>query len=345
MSAEIIHGDCLDVMRWRDAETVDAVVTDPPYGLSFMGKHWDHGVPGTGFWTEALRVLTPGARLLAFGGTRTYHRMACAIEDAGFEIEDSLCWLYGSGFPKHKSKLKPAHEPIVMARKPAPRAPLLNIDACRLEGAPPSVPQPAFNSPTGAIYGFKTGEGRNGEMSHASGRWPANVVLDEEAARALDEMSGMLQTGGGIRNGPQTPAFFGRFAGDEDVRSFPGNTGGASRFYYVAKASRSEREAGCASLPKRTFYADAAIPQRDERPNTANANHHPTVKPVALMRWLVRLVTPPDGLVLDPFTGSGTTGIAATLEGRRFLGIEREAEYVEIARARIAHAQPALGVA
>jgi DNA modification methylase len=340
MSAEIIHGDCLDVMRWRDAETVDAVVTDPPYGLSFMGKHWDHGVPGTGFWTEALRVLTPGARLLAFGGTRTYHRMACAIEDAGFEIEDSLCWLYGSGFPKHKSKLKPAHEPIVMARKPAARATLLNIDDCRI-GTESRFSPPAplragtFNCSFDSDYVGKV----------VSGRWPANVVLDEEAARALDEMSGMLQTGGGIRNGPQTPAFFGRFAGDEDVRSFPGNTGGASRFYYVAKASRSEREAGCASLPKRTFYADAAIPQRDERPNTANANHHPTVKPVALMRWLVRLVTPPDGLVLDPFTGSGTTGIAATLEGRRFLGIEREAEYVEIARARIAHAQPALGVA
>jgi site-specific DNA-methyltransferase (adenine-specific) len=266
--------------------------------------------------------------------------MACAIEDAGFEIEDSLCWLYGSGFPKHKSKLKPAHEPIVMARKPAARATLLNIDDCRI-GTESRFSPPAplragtFNCSFDSDYVGKV----------VSGRWPANVVLDEEAARALDEMSGMLQTGGGIRNGPQTPAFFGRFAGDEDVRSFPGNTGGASRFYYVAKASRSEREAGCASLPKRTFYADAAIPQRDERPNTANANHHPTVKPVALMRWLVRLVTPPDGLVLDPFTGSGTTGIAATLEGRRFLGIEREAEYVEIARARIAHAQPALGVA
>jgi DNA modification methylase len=346
MSAEIIHGDCLDVMRWRDADTVDAVVTDPPYGLSFMGKHWDHGVPGVAFWTEALRLLKPGARLLAFGGTRTYHRMACAIEDAGFEIEDSLCWLYGSGFPKHKSKLKPAHEPIVMARKPAPRATLLNIDACRIEGEPSGL-KPYIRSTTPP--GYELGMAKAGRAvtftDHPSGRWPANVVLDEEAARALDEMSGMLQTGGGIRNGPQTPAFFGRFAGDEDVRSFPGNTGGASRFYYVAKASRSEREAGCASLPKRTFYADAAIPQRDERPNTANANHHPTVKPVALMRWLVRLVTPPDGLVLDPFTGSGTTGIAATLEGRRFLGIEREAEYVEIARARIAHAQPALGVA
>jgi DNA modification methylase len=345
MSAEIIHGDCLDVMRWRDAETVDAVVTDPPYGLSFMGKHWDHGVPGTGFWTEALRVLTPGARLLAFGGTRTYHRMACAIEDAGFEIEDSLCWLYGSGFPKHKSKLKPAHEPIVMARKPAARATLLNIDDCRI-GTESRFSPPAplragtFNCSFDSDYVGKV----------VSGRWPANVVLDEEAARALDEMSGMLQTGGGIRNGPQTPAFFGRFAGDEDVRSFPGNTGGASRFYYVAKASRSEREAGLegralqtvGSLQGGGIHANDPVSQRFTK---SARNVHPTVKPVALMRWLVRLVTPPDGLVLDPFTGSGTTGIAATLEGRRFLGIEREAEYVEIARARIAHAQPALGVA
>src|SRR5689334_21480892 len=134
-----MHGDCLDMMRTLDADSIDAIVTDPPYGLKFMGKHWDHGVPGAAFWTEALRVAKPGTYLLAFGGTRTYHRMTCAIEDAGWEIHDCLCWLYGSGFPKHKSKLKPAYEPIVMARKPAPRATLLHIDACRLEGAPPSV--------------------------------------------------------------------------------------------------------------------------------------------------------------------------------------------------------------
>jgi site-specific DNA-methyltransferase (adenine-specific) len=225
----------------------------------------------------------------------------------------------------------------------------LNIDACRIEasGRPLII---NHGQPNANV--FSDGGGCSGSHfagTTDTGRWPANVVLDEEAAAALDEQSGMLQTGGGIRNGPQTPAFFGRFAGDEDVRSFPSDTGGASRFYYVAKASRSEREAGLADAPRRNggsnakgFTDDVARGMDRNRPV---ANHHPTVKPIALMRWLVRLVTPPDGLVLDPFTGSGTTGIAATLEGRRFLGIEREAEYVEIARARIAHAQPALGVA
>jgi DNA modification methylase len=128
----VIQGDCLEVMPTLPADSVDAIITDPPYGLSFMGKHWDHGVPGVEFWKAAIRVAKPGSYLLAFGGTRTYHRLACAIEDAGFEIQDCLSWLYGSGFPKHKSKLKPAWEPIIMARKPAPKATLLNIDACRI---------------------------------------------------------------------------------------------------------------------------------------------------------------------------------------------------------------------
>jgi DNA modification methylase len=347
----MMHGDCLDVMRELDECSIDAIVTDPPYGLKFMGKHWDHGVPGTAFWVAALRLLKPGARLLAFGGTRTYHRMACAIEDAGFEIEDSLCWLYGSGFPKHKSKLKPAHEPIVMARKPAPRATLLNIDACRLEPQTGDYNHPgntAEYSDTSKVYGWA-------ESQNASGRWPANVVLDEEAARALDEQSGERPVSGSAMLGrpPSGGHNAGFIVGKQTDRLMPNDTGGASRFFYCAKASRREREAGLDGFATRNAARLNAMgddPTGDIDPVSARCeararNHHPTVKPVALMRWLVRLVTPPDGLVLDPFTGSGTTGIAATLEGRRFVGIEREAEYVEIARARIAHAQPALGVA
>jgi DNA modification methylase len=330
--------------------SIDAVVTDPPYGLSFMGKHWDHGVPGVAFWAEALRLLKPGARLLAFGGTRTYHRMACAIEDAGFEIEDSLCWLYGSGFPKHKSKLKPAHEPIVMARKPAPRATLLNIDACRI--GTETITSSGWTGMDARRFAQGTRprdytDSKQATPSDHSGRWPANVVLDEVSARALDAETGERPASfRSARTGNHTSGWGLADNGEPFGYTEPG---GPSRYFYCAKASRSEREAGLADAPRRNggsnakgFTDDVARGLDRNRPV---ANHHPTVKPVALMRWLVRLVTPPDGLVLDPFTGSGTTGIAATLEGRRFLGIEREAEYVDIARARIAHAQPSLGVA
>lgn len=438
MSAEIIPGDCLDVMRGMEDASVDAVVTDPPYGLSFMGKDWDHGVPGEAFWREVLRVSKPGSRLLAFGGTRTYHRLACAIEDAGWEIEDCLSWLYGSGFPKHKSKLKPAWEPVILARKPDRYATPLNIDECRIphvtiEGG--TLAQNTHLRPSveaRATSAFNA----NGNSYHSppSGRWPANVVLDDEAARALDEMSGELK-GATSFSRPKNYRASSYQIGDAALRPGYGDTGGASRFFYCAKASRSEREAGLeGTMPQRAGvghrsvdqgeYLDfvhsapvgigewlrvhrerggltlrdvaAHFPSRtggitgcvtnwerefnrptpdqwwklketlgfddrydavmttvraverqvfDGKPRAIARNHHPTVKPVSLMRWLVRLITPPDGLVLDPFTGSGTTGIAATLEGRRFVGIEKEAEYVEIARRRIAHAQPSLGVA
>lgn len=363
---DVRHGDCLEVMASMDAASVDAIVTDPPYGLSFMGKAWDHGVPGEPFWVEALRVAKPGAHLLAFGGTRTFHRLTCAIEDAGWEIRDCLSWLYGSGFPKSHNgpwggtALKPAWEPIILARKPlvgtvaanveAHGTGGLNIEGCRIEGVPPSVPQPAFNSPTGMTYGFKAGEGRNGQMSSASGRWPANVVLDEDAAAMLDEqsgdrpVSGAAKNGGGNYNqGGSSPGMFGVSGGDPS--RWPNDTGGASRFFYCAKASRSEREKGLEGMPEKFArrygeQAQGGSPQQTPRIAREAANHHPTVKPIALMRWLCRLVTPQGGLVLDPFTGSGTTGCAAVLEGFRFVGVEREAEYVEIARRRIAHHQP-----
>lgn len=277
-------GDCLDVLRTIEANSIDSIVTDPPYGLAFMGKRWDYDVPSVEIWAECLRVLRPGGHLLAFAGTRTQHRMCVRIEDAGFEIRDMIAWVYGSGFPKsHNLKddwqgwgtaLKPALEPITVARKPLDGTVAhnvttwgtgaINVDGCRVSGEKPQVTRSA------SIF-QKHHDGRlSGDPSE--GRWPANLIHD---------------------------------GSDEAVGLFPGDEG---RFFYCAKASKRDRDEG---------------------------NNHPTVKPTELMRYLCRLVTPPGGIVLDPFMGSGSTGKAATLEGFSFFGIEREAAYLEIAKARI----------
>ena len=328
----MIHlGDCLDVMATLPECSVDAVVTDPPYGLSFMGKDWDHAVPGAPFWNAALRVAKPGAHLLAFGGARTYHRLTCAIEDAGWEIRDCVMWLYGTGFPKSHNgahggtALKPGWEPVIVARKKLAGTVAENfakwgtggidVDAGRLRGGPPpSVPQPRFNSDSGLIYGMATGKGRCGAMSQATGRWPANVILDEEAGAMLDEQSGERPGMSGGGSGRRDGSMFG-VGGVTKPETVRCDSGGASRFFYCAKASRRERGEG---------------------------NDHPTVKPLALMRYLVRLFAPAGGFVLDPFAGSGSTGVAALQEGRSFVGIERDAHNVEIARRRIAEVDPVL---
>ncbi len=318
MMQRIIHGDCLAVMATMDAASVDAIVTDPPYELGFMGKSWDRS--GVAFspetWAACLRVLKPGGHLLAFGGTRTFHRIAVAIEDAGFEIKDTLSWLHGQGFPKHKSLLKPGWEPIIMARKPG--ASVLNIDDCRISGDMASAHYGGIQSSGSDTFGQIVGKGY-ATKPHAAGRWPANVILDEVAAALLDEQSGERGSTLKKRYGGQTR--FGKhgiYSDGPNGEVFGyGDTGGASRFYYCAKASTSERNAGL-----------------DTRCS------HPTVKPLSLMRWLVKLVTPPGGLVLDPFTGSGSTGCAAALEGRGFIGIEQDAEYVAIAEWRIAYWTP-----
>jgi DNA modification methylase len=268
----LINADCATALTVLGEGSIDAIVTDPPYEIALNGKHWDRtGIAfNVAMWERAHRALRPGGYLLAFGATRTYHHLVAALEAAGFLIDDCLSWLYGSGFPKHRSKLKPAWEPVVMARKKSTAATPLNIDECRED---------------------------------LGGRWPANVLFDLEAAEVLDA--------------------------DTPGREKP------SRFFYIAKPSAAEREEGLehTRLKKRSSemlssLKGAAKPRR---------NYHPTVKPIALMRHLVRLVTPGDGVVLDPFTGSGTTGCAAMLEQRRFVGIERERPYFAIAEARIRH--------
>lgn len=346
----VIVGDAAAIPL--DDESVDAVVTDPPYGISFMGRRWDYDVPSVEIWQEVLRVLKPGGRLLAFASARTMHRMWCNIEDAGFTLEDTIAWMFGSGFPKHDSKLKPAYEPVCVARKGPASA--LNIDACRIDteagGRPHRVSDPKAEA-NGAVYagrqtaggGFDGGSKAVGTTTE--GRWPANVILDEEAAALLDAQTGTLTSGkaaegGHRRNADKLRTAYGEFKGEVvEPTALYGDSGGASRFFYVAKADRAERERGLEGMPERPGGSTAKgftdDVERGIDRNRPVKNHHPTVKPVDLMRHLVRLVTPPGGLVLDPFMGSGSTGVAAIMEGFRFYGIDREPEYVEIARRRI----------
>lgn len=385
-TVQLFNDDCRNALKALPDASVDSVVTDPPYELGFMGKGWDaSGIAySVAMWREVLRVLKPGGHVLAFGGTRTYHRMAVAIEDAGFEIRDSLHWIYGSGFPKSHNlsdkwqgwgtALKPAHEPVVVARKPlvgtvaasvqAHGTGALNIDGCRVQYANDAdmgaarVPQPAFNSPTGAVYGFKAGEGRNGDVFDPSkGRWPPNILLshtpecgeacaEDCAVTELDRQGGtsrsvVRQPSGGPILNPAT-GWNANSMTDQTVRGYA-DEGGPSRFFpvfrYQAKASRSERNAGLEafpeSLPKAPNGSPNAVGATRGSLSKPRANIHPTVKPVDLMRWLVRLVTPPGGVVLEPFMGSGTTGVACVQEGFAFIGIEREPQYFEICKARI----------
>ncbi len=442
MTWRVLLSDCVAAMRQLPEASVDAIVTDPPYELGFMGRAWDaSGIAySLDLWQEALRVLRPGGHLLAFGGTRTYHRMTCAVEDAGFEVRDSLHWFYGSGFPKsldvgraidealctlpgrhywHEASLpkgakaepgdhvcprtpqgeswdgwgtalKPAHEPIVLARKPLAGEAIvavsvleqgtggLNVDGCRIgftsdadKGS--AKPQGRATAKIGALAGGTQHDGERSEFGpdDAAGRWPPNVLLTHDPncngacvlgcpVAALDQQSG--NTGAqarvkGTEPRSKTDAIFGKFAGRLEGE-FYGDRGGASRFFptftwdpvldvpflYCAKPARSERDAGLDDVMPTTSgeatereddSAGTKSPRAGAGRNGGAKNFHPTVKPIRLMEWLCRLVTPPGGLIVDPFLGSGTTGCAAVRQGFNFIGIELEEPYVQIAVRRI----------
>ena len=363
MSVRIINLDCREGMAAMDACSVDAIVTDPPYGLNFMSKGWDHGVPGVEFWTAALRVAKPGAHLLAFGGTRTFHRLAVAIEDAGWEIRDTVMWVYGSGFPKSHNgpwggtALKPAWEPIIMARKPligtvaanveAHGTGALNIDGCRV-GTDGGTAKGSFpNEPSKSAYG----DGLNGAcdiLDIGKGRWPANLIHDgsAEVLAAFPDVHGAGAFKEGAKQFDGEGSMFGIGQGKFSPRI--GDSGSAARFFYCAKADKTDREDGLRGSEVRPLAYGNQAQAEVKRGNTSHSgdsgmntvkmrgNHHPTVKPTDLMRYLCRLVTPKGGTVLDPFMGSGSTLKAAELEGFSAIGIEIDAEYCEIARNRIA---------
>ena len=441
MTFTILHGNNLEVLPTLPDNSVDSIVTDPPYELGFMGKGWDSsGIAySVQLWTECLRVLKPGGHLLSFGGTRTFHRVAVAIEDAGFELRDSIAWLYGSGFPKsldvskaidkaagaerevlteivddlfgeqkiRKEKaasgigqngaafsghaegamqkedtgpatpeaeqwngwgtaLKPAHEPIIVARKPLEGTVAnnvlthgtgaLNIDGSRIgtgTGKTKTVNYPDIRGDN-----FQQGKESYSERGTVQrevvdrGRWPANIILDEHTAGLLDDQSGVSKsTPAPRREVPYTsnsrsggPMVFGG--------SSHNDSGGASRFFYVAKASQRDRNEGLEGLEDTAaatmvdIEADSAgmnSPRAGAGRTSGAKNFHPTVKPTALMEYLVKLVTPPNGTVLDPFTGSGSTGKAAILNGFDFIGIEMTEDYLPIIKARLKHAEATYG--
>jgi site-specific DNA-methyltransferase (adenine-specific) len=400
-------------MRELPDASVDAVVTDPPYELGFMGKSWDSsGIAfNTDVWLECLRVLKPGGHLLAFGGSRTWHRIAVAVEDAGFQIRDSVAWLYGSGFPKSLdvskaidkaagiwrgragevtsdngsmnggnyertdkgepatteaqkwqgwgTALKPAFEPVIVARKPLVGTVAanvleygtgaLNIDGTRIgTGGGTKIAQEDVEASQASKSVNAYGNGLQrpfGKPVEGLGRWPSNVVLDEFTAGLVDEQSGVTASGSGIRrpNGAKGGIMESGFSASSYERD--GDSGGASRFFYVAKASKRDRNEGLDALEEQRASAmgyerglgHAGEGMFKDR-NPQKQNFHPTVKPTDLMRQLVRLVTPPGGVVLDPFTGSGSTAKAAILEGFEFIGCELTEEYLPIIEGRLNHA-------
>ena len=367
-------GDCLEKLKDLPDNSVDSIVTDPPYGLLFMNKKWDYDVPSVEIWTECLRVLKPGGHLLSFGGSRTYHRMAVRIEDAGFEIRDQIMWIYGSGFPKSHNigkavdklqgnerevvgtsdkksfeswadftereferkdnnitkgqsewegwgtALKPAHEPIVVARKPlSEKSVAENVLKWGTGGMNIDVSRIGYNDdkPKGTWLDREDGNSWNKDYKRTedwepnnTGRWPANIILDEEAGQILDEQSGISTGKIGMTQQSSPNNIYQGFKSKGDTKVNDGITdkGGASRYFYCPKTSKKDRD---------------------------DNNNHPTVKPTSLMEYLIKLVTPVNGTVLDPFMGSGSTGKASVRNGFDFIGIEREEEYIKIAEARI----------
>ena len=420
---KLMLGDNISSLKKLPDNSIDSVVTDPPYGLSFMGKKWDYDVPSVEFWKEVYRVLKPGGHVLSFGGTRTYHRMVVNIEDAGFEIRDQIQWLYGSGFPKslnvgkavdklegnerevvggnpnHRnsrsqitniqtdsciitkgqsewegwgSALKPANEPICLARKPLSEKSIaenilkwrtggLNIDGCRIEGIDESNAKrlgksyKSENSNLGNSYNLSNIKYKNNITvkvgGNIEGRFPANLILDETAAEMLDEQSGVSKSIKSKRGTVCCGNDEGRYnwnngeINDFDTIRGHNDSGGASRFFYVAKVSKAERNMGLDGFedksPSSYKFAedDSFIENKTSKSGIQirlpRKNNHPTVKPINLMSYLCKLITPPNGIILDPFMGSGSTGIAALLNDFRFVGMEMDEDYFKIAEARI----------
>ena len=401
----VIHtGSNLDVLPTLPDNSVDSIVTDPPYELGFMGKSWDStGIAyNVGLWRECLRVLKPGGHILAFSGSRTYHRMACAIEDAGFEVRDQMMWVYGSGFPKSLNvakaidahvrcggsssrklrqteqetggesyelkgvnngilgekktwdrkewkpateqakpwdgwgtALKPAHEPIVLARKPLEGTVAnnvlkwgvggINIDATRV------CVECGNDDATELLH--KCMDCLEDEQK---GRFPANLMHD--GSQQVLDLFPYSKSNGGANGGKLGDRTYGKYKNETPAANAGGlsDEGSAARFFYCPKTSKEDRKEGCEALKDKEWKTDGAcIPERGERPFNPSKNNHPTVKPTELMRYLCRLITPPGGTVLDPFNGSGSTGKAAVLEGFNYVGIELSPEYVSIAEARI----------
>ena len=416
---KLINADCIEAMKAMPDNSVDSIVTDPPYELGFMGKSWD--ASGIAFnievWQEALRVIKPGGHLIAFSGSRTYHRMAVAIEDAGFQIRDQIMWVYGSGFPKSHNiskgidkaagaerevvgkmanpassiysqsenemsrdvpitataaaqqwdgwgtALKPAHEPMVLARKPLEGTVAnnvltfgvggLNIDGTRVSS------EDSFEGMKG-FASMKLNARRDGESEEEwkfrcesgpeqqeslrklqeLGRFPANFIHD-----GSDEVVALFPySKSGAMSGEYNNTIMAQSNGNRDGKTIKltqkASEGSAARFFYCAKASKRDRNEGLDGFEAKRDHdgrKDGGVGGDNPRNRTNNAklNHHPTVKPTSLMQYLIRLVTPPNGIVLDPFMGSGSTGKACAYEGFDFIGIDQSAEYVAIAQARI----------
>lgn len=382
---EIHHGDVRRVCKTLEAKSFDAVLCDPPYGLRFMGRRWDYSVPSAMVWSEIERVMKPGAHAMIFGGSRTFHRLACAVEDAGFEIRDVLMWLYGSGFPKSFDVSKGIDDALGCEREVTGTAPPLwesweanaggkGTPRSGLRRDKPASPQaeqwqgygtalkPGYE-PILLVRRYSDGsiaknalEWKTGGLaidacrigSGSIGRWPANVILDEEAGAMLNKQSG--ERPGMSSGGKHRPEYSGGMFGSIDsTHTARSDTGGASRFFYTAKADPYQRNAGLDALPKRSRAentnrkegsAGSAHARAGAGSKDGAANHHPTVKPIDLIRYLARMILPPKRdtprRILVPFSGSGSEMIGCLQAGwDEVVGIEREAEYIEIAKARI----------
>ena len=416
---KIYNGTCLDVLKTLPDNSIDSCVTDPPYGISFMNKHWDYDVPKVEVWKEVLRVLKPGGHILCACGTRTQHRMAVNIEDAGFEIRDVITWHYGSGFPKSLdiskaidkqagverevvgekvrgdvqaakangvtmaaadanknnsaifgygvekltipstdeakewegwgTALKPATEFWTLARKPLSEKTVaenvlkygtggINIDGSRIE----TDEELNYGTGTKSNVGFKTSPQNNERPVYdGKGRFPANVIFDEFMGAELDKQTGILTSGhmDTVSQG-KNYGIYGKYNGKEVYAE--GDSGGASRFFYCPKADSYERNKGLKGFDEKDGIRTNAPRENEDIKTPQRKNFHPTVKPIDLMRYLVKLITPKKGICLDPYCGSGTTLIGCKMELINYIGIEREPEYCKISEARVAAWNPDL---